>query len=81
MSACRFRVASLAVEPDLRSHPMRLVTLTALESEPFTPDSAIKGAAPAPPVGLISMLVSPSYAKRFSVGDEFDVIFRERSHG
>lgn len=79
MAACKFRVSHISSEPNLRGQPMRRVKLVAVASEPFQADEAPpEGVSPAPPNGEISLLVSPSYAKRFALEDEFDVIFRER---
>jgi len=73
MPACRFHVIRVGVEPDLRGEPMRRVVLRALPSDAFRSDAE---SAP-PPDGEISLLVTPAYAKKFAIGDEFDLAFHE----
>jgi hypothetical protein len=78
MPACRFVVRSVSVEPNIRGQQMRRLQLQAIESDAFVADEPLPDNVPAPaPVGNISVLVSASYAKRFQLGDEFDVSFRE----
>jgi len=72
MSACRYRVAGVHIEPNVRGVEMRRLELVALHSDPFGDDATV------PPNGHIAQLVTKEFAKRFQVGDEFDVIFRER---
>jgi len=75
MPACRFKVRSVALEPNVRGQEMRRIHLLAIESEPFRPaDDASSPEAD----GQISLLVNPAYAQRFAPGDEFDLMFRER---
>lgn len=79
MTACRFRVRSVAIEPNVRGQEMRRIHLQAIESAPFAPGpDAVVVPTPASPDGQISLLVNPTYAERFQPGDEFDLIFRER---
>lgn len=72
MSACRYRVVGVRIEPNVRGLEMRRVELVALHSDPFGTDATV------PPNGHISQVVTEEYAQRFQVGDEFDVMFRER---
>jgi hypothetical protein len=76
MAACRFVVKQVALEPSLRGAPMRRLVFMALPSDAFAPVDP--SAQTTPPDGLISLLVNPDYAARFSPGDEFDLSFRER---
>lgn len=78
MPACRFVVRSVSAEPNIRGQKMRRLQLQAIESDAFLSDEALPDGVSAPePVGSISVLVSASFAKRFQVGDAFDVQFRE----
>lgn len=77
MSACRYRVVHVAIEPNVRGDEMRRVALKAVPSEPF----GMEGDPPKPsphPDGSISMLVTLEFAAKFSIGDEFTVTFIER---
>ena len=79
MPACRFVVRSVSVEPNVRGQKMRRLQLSAVESDAFTSEESLPdGVTPPPPDGSISVLVNAGYAKRFQVGDEFDVSFREQ---
>lgn len=84
----RFVVKSVSVESNALGLPMRLVTLSAVDGDEFQsdeklPDSkgedgkAIPRALPAPQ-GSLSLLLGVKAAKRFQVGDEFDLAFHER---
>lgn len=78
MPACRFRVRAVTVEPNVRGQEMRRVHLSAVDSDAFSAgEKAEKVPVPAAPDGAISILVNREYAKRFQVGDEFDVAFHE----
>ena len=58
---------------------MRRLHLLAVPSDAFLADGAVPVGVLAPdPDGEISLLVNPSYAKRFQLADEFDVMFHER---
>lgn len=80
MAACRFRVRSVAAEPNVRGQDMRRVCLQAVESDAFEAGAgAEKVPVLATPDGSMSLLVNREFARRFQPGDEFDVIFHERS--
>jgi hypothetical protein len=80
MTACRFRVRSVALEPNVRGQEMRRIHLQAIASDPFNAIAADGQAPPIPadPDGQISLLVNHEYARRFEPGDEFALTFRER---
>lgn len=73
MSACRYRLLHVSVEPDPKGTPMRRLIFGALPCEPFGDDTAGAHAS-----GTISHLVTPAYAEKFKIGDDYSVTFRER---
>ena len=84
----RFVVTSVGVEPNVRGLPMRRVQLKAVGGDEFQSDEplpefyttdgkVVKTTAPEPE-GSITLLLGAKAAKRFSVGDAFDVAFHER---
>jgi hypothetical protein len=78
MKAPRFRVRTVGVEPNVRGHEMRRITLAAIPSEPFLASDTIEDPNAPAPDGHISLLVNAEYAKRFQPGEAFELIFRER---
>lgn len=79
MAACRFRVSRVAIERNVRGQEMRRVDLHAVPSDAFLSDDELPDGLTAPePDGSISLLVSKSFAKKFALGDEFDIVMRER---
>jgi hypothetical protein len=74
----RFAVTQVSVEPNIRGQAMRRVRLQAIAGEAFEAPALPEGQTPAEPDGAISLLVTPAFARRFSLGDEFDVMLRER---
>jgi hypothetical protein len=75
----RFKVTLKEEAKDRRGLPMRRLVLEAVESDAFRSDAPLpKGLTPAPPRGVIDADVSASFAKAFDIGDEFDLIPRER---
>lgn len=73
LPACRFIVQGVAAERNVRGQEMRRVRLAPLKSAALQTE----GDRDADPDAHISALFNPTEAKRFQVGDEFDVIFRE----
>jgi hypothetical protein len=71
MSVCRFSVTGIALQHNIRGQDMRRVTLIAIDSEPFTGGELPDGVPAPSPEGQIVMLVSPSFAKKLALGDEF----------
>jgi hypothetical protein len=78
MAACRFRVSSVSVEKNIRGQEMRRLRLIAVAGDAFDAGPLPEGRTPAEPSGDISMLVNESFARKFSLGDEFTVPFMER---
>lgn len=75
----RFVVKSVSVEPNVRGQRMRRVQLTAVTGDEFVSDDPLPEKVSQPsPEGSISLLLSATAAKRFQVGDEFDLAFHER---
>jgi hypothetical protein len=75
LPAFRIAVRSVAAEQNLRGDWMRRVQFTPLPSADLQP----KGENPPPPDAHLSGLFTVEAAARFQVGDEFDVILRERA--
>jgi hypothetical protein len=75
----RVVVKSVSVEPNIRGLRMRRVHLSAIAGDEFVSDDPLPENVTDPgPDGSISLLLSASAAKRFAVGDEFDLAFHER---
>lgn len=83
MSACRYRLMHIAIEPNVQGVAMRRLIFKALPSEPFgtVMGDDEKTAFDPHAEGAISHRVTVEYAQAFQVGDEFAVIFRERKAG
>lgn len=78
MPVCRFSVSTVAIEPNVRGQQMRRIELRPLPSEAFQhEDPPPGGMAVAEPDANIRMLCNRAFAKRFALGDEFDVRFSE----
>lgn len=78
MPQLRFRVVSLADQPNEQGLPMVRVQLKAVEGEAFVSDAEQpKGTKPCPPDGFLSLLVSESYAKKFTRGELVDLPLRD----
>lgn len=73
MSACRYRLVHVSIEPNLQGEPMRRLIFSAQPSESFGSTETNPHAD-----GTISQRVTAAYADRFQLGDDFDVMFRER---
>jgi hypothetical protein len=73
----RFRVAHVSIEPNVRGDEMRRVHLTPLPHEAFAPVASEALTTPAPDAH-VTLLLNPEAAQRFALGDEFDLMLRER---
>jgi hypothetical protein len=71
MSAPLYRLVRVELAKDLRGNPMRLLVFEPQKSEPFGKENDH-------PQGSISQVVTDEYAKKFTLGDDYSVSFRER---
>ncbi len=70
----RFKVTSVALSKDVRGRSTVTIGFSALPSPGFGSDEMNA----APPEGAIAISVPTEIGRRFTLGDEFTVIFRER---